>query len=214
MLKMAKKQNICAVVATPHYSNHFRNDKPEVIRELCRTLEQKARKEVDPHFRIFSGQENLASEDILELLDKRKVLTLAGSSYVLMEFLPSTPYSNIFRTVQSLLLNQYQPILAHVERYDVLREKGRIEELIEIGATIQMNYRPIGGRWYDETTRWCRKMLKEGNVHLLGTDMHNTKARSPETADAAAWMEKHLDPSYVQEISYRNPLKIIKHEKI
>ena len=40
---------------------------------------------------------------------------------------------------------------------------------------MQMNYKPIGGKWSEETTRWCRKMLKEGNVYFLGSDMHDVE---------------------------------------
>lgn len=214
MLKMAKKQNICAVIATPHYSDHFPNADPEVIKKTCHILEKKAREEVDPHFRIFTGQEILMSDGVLDLLEQKKLLTMAGSNYILIEFHIFVSYSSIFQTVQRLLLNQYRPILAHAERYSVLREKGRIEELIEMGAYIQINYRPIGGKWHEERTRWCRKMLKEGKVHFLGTDMHNTEGRCPETLEAEIWMKKHLDPFYIKKISYRNPIRIIKQEKI
>lgn len=214
MIKIAKEQNIKALIATPHYSNQFQNDDPEKIKRLCSTLEQKIQEEVDSRFKIFPGQEIFNSEDIVEKLKRGKALTMAGSDYVLVEFLPSVPYSSIFRTTQTLVLNQYMPILAHVERYSVLREKGRIEELQEMGAYMQMNYRSVVGRWYDEKTRWCRKMLKEGNIHFLGTDMHNTRSRSPDTMEADLWLDKHLEASYIEELTYENPRKIIKHEKI
>ena len=77
------------------------------------------------------------------------------------------------------MTQHYRPVIAHIERYGALREKGRVEELTEIGALMQMNYRRIGGKWYEETTRWCRKMLKDEKIHFLATDMHNTKARKP-----------------------------------
>ena len=153
MIKIAKRQNIKALIATPHYSNQFQNDDPEKIKDLCGILEQKAQEEVDKRFRIFPGQEIFSSEDIVDKLNGGKALTMAGSKYVLVEFLPSVPYSGILRTVQSLILNQYMPILAHIERYSVLREKGRIEELQDMGAYMQINYRSIGGKWYEEKTR-------------------------------------------------------------
>ena len=74
---------------------------------------------------------------------------------------------------------------------------------------MQMNYKPIGGKWYEETTRWCRKMLKEGNVHFLGSDMHNMRTRKPELMEASHWMEKHLDNEYIKSISYANAEKIL-----
>ena len=139
---------------------------------------------------------------------------MAGSRYVLTEFLPGTPYSAIERAVRELTHAQYTPILAHIERYQALREGERVEELAEFGACMQMNYRPIGGKWYSETTRWCRAVLKEGLIDFLGTDMHNTGTRQPETAKAMIWMEKHLDKGYAQDIAYRNAVKVLKNEKL
>ena len=147
--------------------------------------------------------------DTVEKLDEKKLLTLNGSSYVLTEFHPSMPYSMIINGVRELTMAQYTPILAHFERYTALREQGRVEELIQAGALMQMNYKPIGGKWYEETTRWCRKMLKEGNVHFLGSDMHNMRTRKPELMEASHWMEKHLDNEYIKSISYANAEKIL-----
>ena len=104
--------------------------------------------------------------------------------------------------------------MAHIERYQALREVERVEELAGFGACMKMNYGPIGGKWYSETTRWCRDVLKEGLIDFLGTDMHNTGTRQPETDKAMVWMEKHLDKGYIQDITYRNPGKILKNEKL
>ena len=204
MLKIGYRQGIRAVVATPHYSHRFSQETPESIKILCRQLELKARKEVGPDFRIYPGQEIYYSEDTLGMLKRNQLLTIGGSDYILIEFMPNVPYSLLYRAVRELTMEGYHPILAHIERYGVLREKGRVEELIKAGAYMQMNYRRIGGRWYEETTRWCRKMLREGSIHFLATDMHNTKNRAPETLEAETWMEKHLEKSYVEEISWKN----------
>ena len=64
-----------------------------------------------------------------KLLKEGKLLTLADSRYVLLEFLPGTAYSKIFSAVRQMEMAGYVPILAHVERYHVLREEGRLEEL-------------------------------------------------------------------------------------
>ena len=208
MLKLAHRQGIQAVAATPHYSHQFRQEDPEKIKNLCRRLEVKARAEVDPDFRIYPGEEIFYSQETLEMLKRNQLLTIGESRYILIEFMPNVPYSLLYRAMRELTEEQYSPILAHMERYGVLREKGRVEELIKAGAYMQMNYRRIGGKWYDETVRWCRKMLKNGRVHFLATDMHNTKSRRPQTQEAEAWMEKHLEKAYIEEISWKNAEKI------
>lgn len=211
MLKMARRQNIISVIATPHYSVQFENDDPERIQRLCKELEEKAQEVIDPEFRIYPGQEVFYTEDILQKLDKGEILTMAGSRYVLVEFLPDVPYSQVFRAVTELVFHGYNPILAHVERYRALREPGRLQELTDMGAYIQMNYRRIGGKWYEETVRWCRKMLKEEKIHFLATDMHDLKYRYPATSDAEIWMYKHLDRQYMKKLCYTNAAQILQH---
>lgn len=212
MLKMANKQGIQAVAATPHCSHQFRQEDPEKIKNLCRRLEIKARAEVDPDFRIYPGEEIFYSQETLEMLKRNQLLTIGEGRYILIEFMPNVPYSLLYRAVRELTEVQYRPILAHIERYGVLREKGRVEELIKAGASMQMNYRRIGGRWYDETVRWCRRMLKNGSIHFLATDMHNTKSRRPQTQEAEIWMEKHLEKAYMEEICWKNAQKILSYD--
>lgn len=209
MLKSAAKQGVYSVVATSHYSRQFKNEDPEKFQRLKNEVEIRAKKEIQKDFSIYLGQEIFYTEDVVEKLDEGKLLTLNGSSYVLTEFHPSTPYSMIINGVRELMMAQYTPVIAHFERYSALREKNHVEDLIQTGALLQMNYKSIGGKWYEETTRWCRKMLKEGNVHFLGSDMHNMKTRKPELMEASRWMEKHLDQEYIENISYANAEKIL-----
>lgn len=210
MLKMAAKQGVTGVIATPHYSPEYSNRSPSEIRLACAKLEQKARESIHPEFSVYPGQEILYNQEIPEKLQAGEVLTLADSKYVLVEFMPWAPYSELQRCVRMLTQYHYRPVLAHVERYDVLREKGRPEELVDMGALLQMNYRRIDGKWYEETTRWCRKMLKQEMIHFLGTDMHNTKSRRPSIDGAYVWMSKHLEPSYIKKICYRNQKIMLK----
>lgn len=209
MLKLAYKQGIEAVIATPHASHQFKESSPEDIKNLCRALEIRARKEISPDFKIYPGQEIFYSRDTLEKLERGQLLTMAGSDYILLEFMPNVPYSEIFRAVRELTMAGYHPILAHIERYGVLRVKGRIGELLEAGAYTQMNYRRIGGKWYEETVRWCRKMLKQGNIHFLATDMHNMRSRKPETISAEVWMTKHLEKANQRAMFYGNAEKLL-----
>ena len=57
MLKMAAKQGVEAVIATPHYSAGYCHNSPETIRRACAELEARAREKINPAFRIYPGQE-------------------------------------------------------------------------------------------------------------------------------------------------------------
>lgn len=75
--------------------------------------------------RIRPGQELMWTEDMFRQLEEGKVLTLADSDHVLVEFLPTTPWSVIYRAAREFFHESLEVILAHVERYRVLRQRNR-----------------------------------------------------------------------------------------
>lgn len=213
MIKLAESQGITTIIGTPHYSHHFQNSRQKIAAAYEKLMDH-MRSEGYCSIQIYMGQEILYSEDVPEKLAAGELITLAGSRYVLIEFLPFESYSKIFRAAGMVAMAGYDMILAHTERYECLRNPDKIQELLDAGVKLQMNCRPIGGKWYNETTRWCRKMLKEENIHFLGTDMHNTDSRKPDIKAAVCWMKKHLDEEYMQDICWKNAEKILNHKQI
>ena len=51
-------------------------------------------------------------------------------------------------------------------------------------------------------------ILKKKNIHFMGTDMHNIGNRMPDTKEAMSWMRKHLDSTYLRQITKENALRI------
>lgn len=213
MIKMAESQGITTIIATPHYSHYFQSSRQDVL-AVYEKLMAYIKSEGHCTIQIYTGQEILYSEDVPDKLAAGELMTLADSRYVLIEFLPFDSYSKIFRAAGMVAMAGYRMILAHAERYECLRDPDKMQELLEAGVKIQMNYRPIGGKWYNDTTRWCRKMLKEGNIHFLGTDMHNMDSRKPDIKSAVHWMTKHLDEEYMQDICYRNAEQVLNDKQI
>ena len=199
MLSMARRQGITDVFATSHYSKAFPNRDPEKLRRLRDELMSRANRPV-------KGPDGKIS--VIRLLEEGKLLTLADSNYVLVEFMPSVPYSEICTAVRNLSRAGYAPVVAHAERYRCLRKGKRVEELIDLEALIQMNYRSVSGDWKDSTARWCKDNLKKKNIHFMGTDMHNIGNRMPDTKEAMSWMRKHLDSTYLKQITKENALRI------
>ena len=214
MLRLAAGQGFRDFIATPHYSSFYRNLCPERIREQCAWLEEKANAAVQEGIRIYPGQELFYEAGLEEKLDEGKVLTLAGSSYVLIEFALRTPYPEMYRALQRLRLAGYCPILAHAERYPAFWDGQRILELLEAGTLVQLNYGSLEGRFLEKRTRLCRQLLGKGAVHFLGTDMHGARHRPPRTEKAFAWMERHLDEEQIEALCRGNAEKLLKNESI
>lgn len=214
MLHIAMEHEIVGAIVTPHGSaRDASRERVEKIRRLCRIFRAHAEQQFDVIFPVFPGQEILYSSDTRRLLDEGKLLTLADTRYVLVEFMPSTPYSMLYGAVREMRMGGYVPIMAHVERYNALREGDRLAELAEAGAKIQMNYSSVGGSIRSQTTRWCRKQLEEQWVDFLSTDMHDPVHRKPDTSSADRWMQKHLDAEYIRLLVQGNARAILEEKR-
>lgn len=213
MVRQAMSQGIVAAIATPHAPAGNSYIEPELIKLRCRQMMDLIRRKYQRDFLIFPGEEIYYSQDTVRLLNEGKILTLAGSRYVLVEFAPGESETKIRQAVLELVRSQYRPIIAHVERYQALRGKEVIPELIRMGAYLQMNYRPIGGKWYSERTRWCRNTIRKGQIDFLATDAHNTTGRSPEIKEAVRWLETHLEEAQLQRLCCGNARKIIEDKE-
>lgn len=133
MLRKAFEQGIRSIIATPHYFR--RHYEPEVrqIYELVSAVQAEA-DTLTPGLRIYPGQEIMHFYEIEEFLLEKKVITLAGTRYVLIEFLPSVVYSRLELAMRRMIFAGYIPVLAHAERYFCLRKNGRLEELAAAGV--------------------------------------------------------------------------------
>lgn len=205
MLQCAYEQGIRTVIATPHYSHRQEVGK---LRELAGRLETEAKK-IAPDYHIYMGQEILYFDSMVERLQEGQALTLAGSRYVLVEFMPEVPYQKLYQAIRKIRMSGYRPVIAHVERYGALREEGRLEELAEAGCRMQMNYRSLQGGIFDKNARWCRKQVQEGRIDVLGTDAHHRDYRTPEIKKSLEWLEAYTDGETLAAMTRGNARRIL-----
>lgn len=210
LVKRSRDAGFSAIIATPHYS---RRRGIEGYEAIFQELKEKVEKEF-PDFELYLGHETYYHEELAERLKEGKACTLAGSRYVLVEFDNGVSFQTIHRAIRRLLTSGYLPIIAHMERYYCLREPKNLQNIYGSGCYLQMNYESLEGRWFQSEVRWCRNQVKEGNIHFLGTDMHRTDYRPPETEKAMKWLESHVNEDIVRKITFENAMRVIRNEKI
>ena len=94
----AASQGIRAVIATPHFS---RRGDPDEYRQLLKSVQTEIWKSC-PDFQLYLGQELYYHEDLGDRLLSGQALTLADSSYILVEFDPAAPFSRMSRGIRNL----------------------------------------------------------------------------------------------------------------
>ena len=192
MLRMERDQGVLHIIATPHFTA---GEHPISIEELQHALEQtrEAAREIDPAMTIDLGQELLNGPGMLEALKKGEALTLAGTRYILVEFLPYDRYSVIYQALYGYIMEGYIPIVAHMERYDALKKnQNNIDELIKLGAYFQMNTESLVGGFFHREAAYHRSLVENGMIHFLGSDCHRKDYRKPLMQDALRYFSKEF----------------------
>ncbi|MDO4200327.1 MAG: protein tyrosine phosphatase [Clostridia bacterium] len=207
MARISWQKGVRKIIATPHYLPWRPETNPNQIKTLCKDAEKKIQEALGIQMGIYSGQEIYYHLDMLDNLKKQKIQTMNDSNYLLIEFDTSISWRELKHAAQTTINAGYKPILAHVERYDCLREKGRVDELSATGAHLQINVRSLSGGIFDSDTNWSRKQVKAGKIAFLASDMHNLTSRRPYNSKGLEWFEKKMPEATVENLLCRNANK-------
>ena len=191
MLRSEWKQGIRHVIATPHF--YARYDTPVAFLERRAASEWKLREEMQFHenlpditvgaevafFRGISESEVLGS------------LTIGESSAVLIE-MPAPPWpAELYRELLQIWERQRLiPVIAHVDRYiRPLRTFGIPRKLSQLPVYVQAN-----ASFFTDpgTAMLAMRMLKQEQIHLIGSDCHNMSSRKPNLGKAIAEIKDRL----------------------
>lgn len=211
-LKMLAKSARCgikAVIATPHYLPWKKSVTPELICERCREAEKRLQKEYGYTMDIYPGNEIYYGTDTVELLKAGKVLSLGKSCYVLIEFSEDVAYQTICAAVRNLQFYGYNPIIAHVERYQCLKQTNKLKELKNMGALAQVNIGSFQGGLFDERSNRVKRWLRDEWIDFVASDMHDMEKRQPMAAGQLMWLQKKLSLEYQDKLLYGNAQRIL-----
>ena len=214
MLRIAGNEGITTMIATPHYAAGSKNMDMEQLVGIKNKVQETA-KELELNLDILLGNEIYYSESVLEDVLSGKVMTLADSHYVLIEFGVREYFKTIYHGLQEFVLAGYAPVLAHVERYQCLiKREDLMEELIKLGSYIQMNSFSLSGGFWNTEAAYHRKLVNKGLIHLIGTDCHDAKRRPPCIESAYKAVRKHMSDIQIQQIFVEHPRKILENKYI
>lgn len=213
MLIQAWEDGITTMVATPHYKKGFPRYSREELQKRCEFVRGQAA-EIDGEYRIFLGQELYYEEEHLEALKKGQVLTMGESDYILVEFSPMAEAQEMVRGLQSIQMAGYQPILAHVERYRACRRSPElVGELISRGVCIQVNASSVRSK-SRELRVFTKCLLRNGWVHFISSDAHDSRNRRPKLRECAGYIGKKYGRAYAELLFYKNARKMLNNEEI
>lgn len=193
LLELLRQQGVTTVAATPHFyatqetPQAFLKRRQEAVNRLLPPAPGQPRILLGAEVAYFFGIGNC--EDIIPLQIENTKLILIEMPFATWS---STMVNDICKIPTQLGLI---PVLAHVNRY---RHRGQfpthMHALAESGACFQCNaeaFETAAGR------RWAMKLLKNGQLHFLGSDCHDLTVRPPKLHLAEEAINKKFGPAFL-----------------
>ena len=209
MLRIAAAEGISDMIVTPHFHPGRHVAAPETVLRTLESVRQIARTNRIP-IRLYPGSEIYYFNEMVPKLKRNDLLTMNGSEFVLVEFSPAVMFRTMQNAMDGLLNEGYQPILAHVERYEcLLKDTDRVFFLHDMGVRIQVNASTVTGKNGAEGKRFVHRLLQERAVDHIGTDAHGWKHRRPEMARCRKTLEKKYSAAYAYQILRGNAEEIL-----
>ena len=184
MLRRSKEQGVEVMGSTSHF--YADEDYPAQFVErrnaAFRRLREAMGRNTDSYPLIVLGAEVLYFPGISQAQDIEK-LTIGSGRTILVEP-PMAPWSDaMLDEIVELGENLHsRPVVAHVDRYmRMLKDKRLIDRVLERNLLVQVN-----ASWFidPKTVRFAVRNLKQGKIHLIGSDCHNLLSRRPNLGQA------------------------------
>jgi len=176
MLKQAVENGIDTLVLTPHYDHRYTNEKADILIQTER-LQQLAL-ENGLKLQLLPGQEVRIHSELLE--DKRlgKLLTLAHSRYMLVEFPANRIPSCTEWLFYELEVMGIKPVIAHPERnLELLDKPEKLHTFVTRGALAQLTAGSVLGLFGKHVQKFSHQLIDADLVHVVASDAHNLDKR-------------------------------------
>ena len=163
------------LITTPHILWEVYPNTPEIITEGFSELKKSVEAEglgveLKPAAEYFI-------DDYFDahLKSKAPLLTLS-ENLILVEFSMVTAPMDLQETLFEAQLQNYQPVIAHPERYTYLsRRKEVFDELKNAGCMFQLNLLSLTGYYGEAVQELAEYLVRKDYYDLAGTDLHGQK---------------------------------------
>jgi protein-tyrosine phosphatase len=199
MLAEEAKQGITHVVATPHFYARYSDPDTFLARRNAASAELKrAMMEKEGLPQVILGAEVHYFPGIGESEHLAK-LAIENTRLVLIE-MPDSPWTEtMYQELEKIyVLQGLTPVIAHLDRYIApFRTYGIPRRLEQLPVLVQAN-----AEFFLEpaTARMALRMLRRGQIHLLGSDCHNLSDRAPDLGEAHQVIKSKLGRSALEDI--------------
>lgn len=214
MCRMAARDGIKVIAATPHVLNDVFAPEKDLIIRTTDELNNAVRKEGIP-LTIVPGSEHHLTHDIIERIDQKLVLTYADrGNYILIEPSFLSPHPRFREIIFDIMLRNLVPVIAHVERLPYFFNQYELmEDLVRQGALLQVTSGSILGKFGTQADVFSNELIRRKLVAAVSSDAHGTQSRRPLLSKAFKKVEQDFGEETARHLFVSGPGKIIDYEE-
>jgi protein-tyrosine phosphatase len=208
MCRVAQRDGIRTIVATPHCENGVYHNQEKTIWPVLEQVRE-AIAQAGISIQLLPGADLHIHPEAVSFLRENPRL-LIGGRYFLLE-LPAQsipPFTGNF--IFESLLAGYVPILTHPERNSMLQNHPKqLEEWVEAGVVVQITAMSLTGDFGGKVRESALNLVRSGLVDVVASDAHSPKGRPPVLSKARMVLEEFLSFGMVQVMVEEVPEKLI-----
>jgi len=212
MARMSVADGVSVVACTPHILPGLYDNAGPEIRQATQALQQALEREGIP-LRLVTGADVHMVPDLVAGLQSGRLLSLNDTRYLLVEPPHHVAPVRIEDFFFNLLVAGYVPVLTHPERLSWIEvQYAAIQRMVRAGVWMQITAGSLAGNFGRSALKWANRMLDDGCVHILATDAHDTKARTPILTKGRDLAAKRVGAEEAQHLVVTRPLAILRND--
>jgi protein-tyrosine phosphatase len=174
MAESAVADGITHVVATPHSSSEYHFDFARV-----RRIRDELQSRIGDRLHLATGCDfHLNPENLASLRKDPSPYCLNQHDYLLVEFNEISIPPGMDQTLHEIQLAGLRPVITHPERNRILRaHPEKLKKWTRQGCFVQVTSGSLMGTFGAASQRDALKWIREGLVHFVASDAHNTRTR-------------------------------------
>lgn len=207
-LRTMQKNGVRNLILTPHFCK--RRGYETGVKKIKAAYDElcEACKEEHIAISLYLGTEMEYSADAVRYIREGRVLTLADSGYLLLEFAPYVEPDTVVMACKEILQLGLIPVIAHIERYrNLYTDFHVLFALKELGVKIQLNMRSFSFMGLKRRV-FLRKVISHGLADFLAGDVHLNPLERKEMRRCMDFVKKHSSKEYLDALLYKNAKNI------
>ena len=171
LISEMKKLGFSKIIATPHFYPGLYDNDEEFIKKHFENIFKKEETNIE----IRCAGEYMLDLSLIQKAEKKELLCIKDN-LILVETSYIAPPENFLDIIFQLRINDYQPILAHPERYRYLYNNMEFfKKLKNQNCLFQTNLLSCTGYYGQDVARMTDMLIKKNFIDFVGSDIHSDR---------------------------------------